>query len=271
MIAEDPQAAVNALTELASKGNDLDKEEALFRKADLYAGEARLSSKASAYNAAIAELTGYTNKYKAGFFAREAYIALSGFQRAMKKPADARATLRSMISADSSLARIGNQKLGELECNVGDWAAALAALKAAENAAGDDKTAKYTALAWQGMATLKKGDAAAARSILETVTNDENFQEDGSDDEAALAVAYPALGDSYYAAGNFQKAYDAYVLAGYYVWWNGGENEGYCLAQGYLCAKKLQGTDEKWKARADKLKTALAVGFPKDLQRVEKE
>lgn len=267
----DPQAATEALTQLASRGNDLDKEEAMFRKADLWGAEARASNKASVYNTAIAELNAYVGKYKAGFFARDAYVQLANCQRTMKKPADARATLKSMINADPALARLGNQKLGELECKEGDWNAALSALKAAENGSGDDKNAKYLALAWQGLATLKKGDAAAARAILETVTNDENFQDDGNEDEAALAVAFPALGDAYFAAGNFQKGYDAYILAGYYVWWTVGENEGYVLAQAYLCAKKLQGTDEKWKARAEKLRTALAVGYPRELQRVDKE
>lgn len=271
LAASDPAAALGALSELASKGNDLDKEEASYRKAEINAAEARTSNKMSFFNAAIADLSAYTNKYKAGYFSRDAYTTLADFQRRLKKPADARATLKGMIGADPSLSRLGNQKLGELECSQGDWAAALSALKAAESASGDDKNAKYMALAWQGLATLKKGDAAAARTMLETVTNDEAFQDEGSEDEAALAVAYPALGDAYFAAGNFQKAYDAFVLAGYYVWWNGGEEEGRCLAMAYRCAKKLTGTDDKWKARAEKLKTALAIGYPKELQNAEKE
>ncbi|MBE7492861.1 MAG: hypothetical protein HS108_14055 [Planctomycetes bacterium] len=270
-LSTDPESAVKALNEIASRGNDLDKEEALFRKADYFGTEARTTNRAPAYAQAVSEYSAYVNRYKAGFFAREAYTALSAAQQWQKKPADARATLRNMISADPVLQRLGNQKLGELEVRNGDWNAALTALKAAENASGDDKVAKYTAMAWQGLALLRKGDAAAARAILETVTNDETFQDDGNDDEAALAVAYPALGEAYFAAGNFQKAYDAYILAGYYVWWNQGDNEGKCLAQAYICAKKLSGTDEKWKKRAEKLKAALAIGFPKELADAEKE
>lgn len=270
-MASDPGAAEKSLQELSGKGNDLDKEEALYRKAELWASEARATGKTSAMTQAITDLGVYTGRYKSGYFAREAYTTAADFQRRLKRPADARTTLRAMINADASLQRLGNQKLGELECSVGDYKAALPVFKAAESASGDDKNAKYLALAWQGLATLKNGDAAAARSILETVTNDESFQDDGSDDELALAVAYPALGDAYFAAGNFQKGYDAYILAGYYVWWTGAENEGYVLAQAYLCAKKLQGTDEKWKARAEKLRTALAVGYPRELQRVDKE
>ncbi|MBX3473623.1 MAG: hypothetical protein KF754_04510 [Planctomycetes bacterium] len=270
-MANDPQAAEKALQDLTNKGNDLDKEEALFRKAELWAGEARTSGKTSAYTQAITDFGTYTNRFKAGYFARDAYTSMADFQRKLKRVADARTTLRAMINADAALQRLGNQKLGELEASQGDWKAALTAFKAAEGGSGDDKNARYLALAWQGVATLKNGDAAAARTILETVTNDETFQDEGNEDELALAVAYPALGDAYYAAGNFTKAYDAYVLAGYYIWWSGLENEGYVLAQAYLCAKKLQGTDEKWKARTEKLRTALAVSYPRDLQRADSE
>ncbi len=270
MIAEDAGAAADQLGQLATKGSDLDKEEAQYRRAGIYANEARASNKLNVVTAAISELGAYVNKYKAGFYARDAYTSMVTFQRRAKKEADARATLKTMINADPSLQRLGNQKLGELEAAVGDWKAALSAFKSAEGGAGDDKNAKYLAVAWQGFATLKGGDAAAARPLLESVTGDDSFQDDTSlDDEAALAVAFPALGDVYWEGGNYQKAYDNYVMGAYYVWWNAGENEGYCLGQAYLCAKKLQGTDAKWKERVEKLKTALAVGFPRELQRVE--
>lgn len=270
LIAEDAGSAADQLGQLAGKGNDLDKEEAMYRRAGIYGTEARASNKANAVAAAINEYNAYVNRYKAGFFAREAYTTLVSFQRRAKKDADARAVLKGMINADPSLQRLGNQKLGELEAAVGDWKAAISAFKSAEGGSGDDKNAKYLAIAWQGFATLKGGDAAAARPLLESVTGDDSFQDDTSlDDEAALAVAYPALGDVYWDGGNYQKAYDNYVMGAYYVWWNAGDNEGYCLGQACACARKLQGTDAKWKDRAEKLKTALAVGFPRELQRID--
>lgn len=267
LLGSDPAAGMDALAGIVAKGNELDKEEAQYLRAQTCFNAAADQSNMLAQ--AIAEHDAYVKKYKAGYFARDMYTQLADLQYRARKDADARATLKAMAGADPVLARLGHQKLGELECRAGQWKAAIPAFKSANSAAGDDKTGKYVAMAWEGMATMKAGDAAAAKTLLELVTSDEGFDDESTtEDEAALAVAYPALGDAHFASGNFQKAYDSFVLAGYYQWWNGGNQEGYCLAQAYLCAKKLESTDEKWKQRADKLQQILAAGYPRELQRV---
>jgi hypothetical protein len=121
-------AAKEALLAAATKGSELDREEAMFRRAELFETEARSGGGRAE---AIRVFQDYITRYKAGFFARDAYTTLAEFQSAAGKIADARATLKSMISADTALARLGHQKLGELEAGTKDWKAALAALKAA--------------------------------------------------------------------------------------------------------------------------------------------
>ena len=268
-IATDHTRAKALMTAAAGKGSELDREEAVFRRAELFDNEARSNGR-SALEDAIREYSQYHARYKAGFFARDSWVAQAELQQIAKRPADARATLRAMIGAHRELERLGNQKLGELEAFTGDFKAALQAFKAAENGSGSDRNARYLAIAWQGACVQRQGDNNAAREMLEKITGDATFEDkDSEDDEIALSVAWPALGATYVAAGNFEKAYNAYVQGAYYIWWNRAENEGHCLAQACICAKKLQATDTKWKGRYDKLRTALAVGFPKEIQRVD--
>jgi hypothetical protein len=261
-------AAKEALLAAATKGSELDREEAMFRRAELFETEARSGGGRAE---AIRVFQDYITRYKAGFFARDAYTTLAEFQVAAGKTADARATLKSMIGADSSLVRLGNQKLGELEAGTKDWKAALAALKAAEGAANGNRNARYLAMAWQGAVLQRSGDNNAAKDMLEKVTGDDSFEDETSEeDETALAVAWPALAEALNASGSLEKAYNAYVLGAYYVWWNQGTDEGYFLRQACICAKKLQSGDEKWKARYDKLRATLASGYPKELAEVDK-
>jgi hypothetical protein len=261
-------AAKDALLAASSKGSEIDREEALFRRAELYEADARSGSGRAD---AIRELQAYVSRYKAGFFARDAYTTLAEFQAAGGKVADARATLKAMIGADTALARLGNQKLGELEADAKDWKAALAAFKSAESAANGDRNARYLAMAWQGAVLQKSGDNNGAKDILEKVTGDDAFEDETSEeDESALGVAWPALAEALNAGGSLEKAYNAYVLGAYYVWWNQGTSEGYCLRQACICAKKLQSGDEKWKSRYEKLRSTLASGYPKELAEVDK-
>lgn len=261
-------AAKEALLAASGKGSELDREEALFRRAELYETEARSGGGRAD---AMREFQAYITRYKAGFFARDAYTTLAEFQVAAGKTADARTTLKSMIGADSSLLRLGNQKLGELEADAKDWKAALTAFKAAEGASNGNRNARYLAMAWQGAVLQKSGDNNAAKDLLEKVTGDDAFEDETSEeDESALGVAWPALAEALYASGSLEKAYNAYVQGAYYVWWNQGTNEGACLRQACICAKKLQSGDEKWKARYEKLRATLASGYPKEIAEVDK-
>lgn len=260
---KDATAAREALAAVASKGAGLDKEEALFRRAESFGGGSTAE--------AIREYQAYTSAYKGGFFARDAWTTLADLQVDAGKAADARATLRAMIAADTALAQMGNQKLGELEVRARDLKAALAAFKAAEATAGDDRNAKYLAMACQGDVMQRSGDNNGAKDLLEKVTGDESFEDETSNsDERALGAAWPALAQVYYETGNFEKAYSAFVVGAYYVWWNQGSSEGFCLRQACICAKKLQSSDEKWKSRYDKLYATLTMGYPKEVQEVDK-
>ncbi len=278
-LAADPAAARESLARIASTGNALDKEEAAYWRARSLANE----SNGSAGNiaAAITELQNYLRAYKAGFFAREIYATQAELQQRAKRTADARATLKAMIAADAALVREGNQLLGQFELNEGKINDAITAFQAARAQAGRDryKAGEYLAQAWEGWATAQKeGAEAAARTLLAAVIADEKFEDNTTlDDEIALSVAWPALGDIRYEAGDFSKAYDAYIKAGYYSWWTQGTREGYSIGRAYLCARKQEAAESReeakasWKARRDKLRTALALGFPQELQRVEKE
>lgn len=263
----DPLAAADGLLALSTAGTDLDRQEAAISRAQILEGESAADKNLAAE--AIKAYNFYVTTWKAGYFAREAYRSLAGLQ----KIADARTTLGKMIAADKVLEREGNQLLGQLEAEAGKWGDAIAAFKKAQTAAGTDVNNKYLAMAWEGWMTLKGGNAAGAKTLLETVINDPNFDDPNTSvDENALGIAYPALGDVHYESGAHQKAYDAYIKGAYYAWWTGGALEGHCLGQAYRCAKKLEGTDAaKWTPRKDKLRTALAVGFPRTLAEVEKE
>lgn len=269
----DAIGAAEELLKIMSSGTDLDKQEAAIYRAQILDSESAADPGLAAE--AIKAYNAYISGWKAGFFAREAYRGLAAIQERSASNGGvsaARATLTKMISADSVLAREGNQLLGELEEAAGKWADAIRAFKAAQTAAGTDTNNKYLAMAWEGRATLKGGNAAGAKTLLETVVNDPNFDDPNTTvDENALGVAYPALGDMHYEAGSHQKAYDAYIKGAYYAWWTGAGLEGHCLGYAYLCAKKLEISDAKWTTRKDKLRTALAVGFPRVLAEVEKE
>ena len=82
-------------------------------------------------------------------------------------------------------------------------------------------------------------------------------------------LAGDAICDTKHHGGRDQAVYLYGVTD--YAWWSAGSQEGRCLGQAYVCAKKLEGTDDKWKTRKDKLRTALALGFPRILQDVEKD
>lgn len=270
-VGSDPGAAKEALQRLSGTGTDLDKEEALYWLALAHVNDANAGE--SPANA-LSALSNYLRAKKNGFFARDAYRLSADLQRRTKKVADARSTLTAMISADPALAREGNQLLGELEYAEKRYAEATRAFQNAKAQATRDgnKNFEYLAAAWEGTALVANKNAAGARQLLEPIVADENFDDPlGFDDEVALAVAYPALGDAYYGTDQHEKAYDAYVKAGYYAWWVQGNNEGYCIGQAYLCARKLESKGEIWKKRKDKLRTVLAMGFPRELQRVDKE
>lgn len=266
-IGADPQSAIKDLEAIAAGGNALDKEEATYIRAQLLDNEAAATGRTAP---AIAAYQEYIKNFKNGYFARDVYTRLSR----MQNENDARATLNGMIRADKALERLGNQLLGELEARAGKYPAAIKAFQSAQNAARAEKNKNTEALAkaWEGVCTIAGGNADAGKTLLEAVTGDESLDDPNStDDEAALAVAYPALGDAHFASDAFQKAYDAYVKGAYYAWWTGGTREGYCLGRAYVCAKKLEGTGEKWKKRREKLRTSLALGFPKILQDADRE
>jgi hypothetical protein len=269
----DAMGAVAALDAIIKSGSELDKQEAAIYRAQIFDSES--AADPSLADDAVMAYGEYIKNWKAGFFAREAYRGLAAIQERSEKNGgvkEARVTLSKMVAADPVLAREGNQLLGELEEAAGKWADAIKAFKAAQTAAGTDTNAKYLAMAWEGRATLRGGNAAAAKPLLETVINDPSFDDPNTSvDEIALGIAYPALGDLHYDADAHQKAYDAYIKGAYYAWWTGGVLEGHCLGRAYLCTKKLEVSDAKWTTRKDKLRTALAVGFPRVLAEVEKE
>ncbi|MCA8911618.1 MAG: hypothetical protein KDB82_07925 [Planctomycetes bacterium] len=272
LVGSDPQGAIDALEQVAQSGESLDKEEASIIRAQLLDNESAADSRVAP--AAIKAYSTYLSNWKSGYFAREAYRGLAALQENGNQDGAARTTLKNMIKADSSMQREGNQLLGEFEARKAKWSDAITAFKNAQSAAKTDRDPNNEALAkaWEGWMTLKAGNAAGAKTLLESVTTDDKLDDsDTTTDEVALSIAFPALGDAHMDAGNYQKAYDAYVKGAYYAWWSAGSQEGRCLGQAYVCAKKLEGTDDKWKTRKDKLRTALALGFPRILQDVEKD
>jgi tetratricopeptide (TPR) repeat protein len=269
MIGSDQTAAIAELAKLSEAGNALDREEALYIRAQLL--EADSIARPAARATAISAYQTYVQRHKAGYFARDVYTRLARLQNEN----DGRATLRALAGADASLRRFGNQKLGEHEAYFGKFPAAITAFQAAASAAKDDRDRNNEVLAqaWEAWCQIKNGNAANATTTLVAITSDDKFDDaNSSDDEIALAIAFNALGDAYFASGNFEKGYDAYVKGAYYAWWIGGTTEGQCIARAYVCAKKLDGTDPKWRKRRDKLRTALVVGFPaRLLQEADKE
>lgn len=272
LAGSDPQSAKAALARVASSGNALDKEEASYWVARIAVNEA--STGEGAAGTAITECQNYLKSYKSGYFARDVYRSLGEVQQRAKRVADARNTYKAMAGADNALAREAYQLLGQLEAAEANWKDAISAFDQAKTRARSEgyKAGEYLAQAWQGAVTAKNNDANAAKTLLEGVTGGETFEDATTfDDENALAVAYPALGDVLFGKEDFQKAYDAYIKAAYYAWWTGGTGEGRSIAGAFKCARKLETGNEMWKKRKDKLRTALLLGFPQDLQRAEKE
>jgi tetratricopeptide (TPR) repeat protein len=272
LVGSNPEAAKERLATLTTAGTPVNREEAAYWRARIAMNEAAANPRVA--DRVINELRAYLRAYKAGYFAREIYAAVANLQKQTNKLDDARATLREMIAADPALAREGNQLLGELEAEQARWAQAIAAFQQAKQLAARDrnKNMEYLAQAWEGACMLRSGDAAAARRLLEEITKNEAFNDPLSDDDDLVrSVAYPALGDLHYQAEEFEQAFYAYRRGAFYSWWVQGTNEGYCLGRAYLSARKLEGKDEKWKERSSRLRTALAMGFPRELQRIEQD
>lgn len=287
LVGSDPQGAIDALAQVAQSGSKLDKEEATIIRAQLLDNES--ANNASVAPEAIKAYSTYLSSWKAGYFAREAYRGLAALQENNKQSNAARTTLRNMAKADSSLQREGNQLLGELEAREGKWSDAISAFKGAQSAAKSEKDANSEALAkaWEGWMTLKAGNTASARTLLESVTTDSGLDDpDTVTDELALSIAFPALGDALFAEAqaderteneSYENAYNAYIKGAYYAWWVQGNQEGRCMGRAYVCAKKLEKkvakaeAQAKWKLRKEKLQTALALGFPRILMDADKE
>lgn len=271
----DPEGALATLQDVSRNAEGLDKEEATYRIAKLYDEAAAADESATAR--AVNAYDSYLDTYPDGYFAREAYRRLADFRLRAEQVDAARRTFRDMAGADASMRREANQWLGELEAGLGNWKPAINAFKSAKNAAGTDKIGQYLARAWEGLCTLKDGDADGAEALLQPIVDDDNFDDPISgDDEIVLAVAHRSLGDLHKAREDWSDAYDAYVKGAYYSWWTQGSNEGYCLAEAYVCAGRLESLEDDssevdWGDRRSKLRTALAVGYPRELRRVDND
>jgi hypothetical protein len=267
-LANDPQAAIEELDAESKSGTPLNKEEAKFRIASYFA------SNANSKNAKVAadRLREYISAYKDGYFLNEAYTLL-GRMQLMSNPRDldgARTTYKEMVRLGSPYDAKANQSRGELELHYGSPDAALAAFRDASKAAGADKGLRAKADAYAGWALALQKKYDEAKALAEPITKDESLDDANSvDDEAALAIAYRVLGDCLIEGSQaWEKGYDAHMLAAYYAWWIGGTTEGYSLAQAYYAAMKLQSTDEKFKERAEKLRSAIESGYPAEYKRV---
>lgn len=267
-LASDPIAAKEQLEAESKSGTPLNKEEAKFRLASFDA------SNANSRNAKVAaeRLREYITAYKDGYFLNEAYTLLGRMQILGNDAVGARATYKEMTRLGSPYDAKAHQARGELELMVKppNYDEALSAFRDASKAAGPDKSMKAKADAYAGwaLAGLKKYEDAKA--LAEPITKDDSLEDANSvDDEAALAIAYRVLGDCLLEGSQaWEKGYDAHMLAAYYAWWVGGTTEGYSLAQAYFAAMKLQSTDEKFKERAEKLRSALESGYPAEFKRV---
>ena len=266
-LGTDPAGAQETLLRVAGAGSALDKEEATFLLGVLAAQEA---TNRAGRAAAISGFSAYVKAYASGNFAKEAYTQLASLQRWNRDASGARRTLQKMVKVGLGLDVMGSQLLGELEFDQKKYAAAISAFKAAGKAAGNNKNLKYKANAWQGLSLLKKGDVASAKSVLEPIVADKDFEDpESNDDDLALAVAYPALGDIYFAQKTYAKAYDSYILGGFHAWWIGGTQEGYCLSQAWRCTKRLTTSGKKWTNREKKLKESLQTNYPSELKRAK--
>jgi tetratricopeptide (TPR) repeat protein len=264
-LGNDPQAAVEALDEEARSGTPLNKEEAKFRIASYFAANANKQSAKFAGD----KLREYLTAFKDGYFIGEAYTLLGRMQILGRDTEGARTTYKEMVRLGPPFDAKANQARGELELSLGKYDDALGAFRDAAKNAGADKALKAKADAYASWALLANKKVDEARGIAEPITKDESIDDANSvDDEAALAIAYRVLGDCLLESQTFERAYDAHMLSAYYAWWVGGTTEGYSLAQSYFAAKKLESTDEKFKARAEKLRTALEAGYPGELKRV---
>ncbi len=265
-LGNDPQAAVEALDEEARTATSaLNKEEAKFRIAGYFAANANRQSAKFAAD----KLREYLTAYKDGYFIGEAYTLLGRMQMLGRDTEGARTTYKEMVRLGAPFDTKANQARGELELSLGKYDDALGAFRDAAKNAGTDKALKAKADAYASWALYANKKVDEAKGIAEPITKDESIDDANSiDDEAALAIAYRVLGDCLLESQTFERAYDAHMLAAYYAWWVGGTTEGYSLAQAYFAAKKLESTDEKFKARAEKLRTALEAGYPGELKRV---
>lgn len=265
-LGNDPQAAIEALdVEAKTATSPLNKEEARFRIAGYFAANANRQSAKFAAD----KLREYLTAYKDGYFIGEAYTLLGRMQLLGRDNDGARATFKEMVRLGPPFDAKANQARGELELNLGKYEDALGAFRDAAKNAGADKALKAKADAYASWALYANKKVDEAKGIAEPITKDESINDEVSvDDEAALAIAYRVLGDCLLDSQTFERAYDAHMLAAYYAWWVGGTTEGYSLAQAYFAAKKLEGTDEKFKDRAEKLRTALEGGYPSELKRV---
>ncbi len=266
-LANDPQGAIEQLDAESKAGTPLNKEEAKFRLAAFFAANA------NSKNAKLAadKLREYISAYKDGYFLGEAYTLLGRMNILGRDNEGARATYKEMARLGSPYDAKAHQARGELELLVaGKAEEALAAFRDASKAAGADKPlkAKADAYAAWALVALKKFDDAKA--LAEPITKDDSLEDGNStDDEAALAIAYRVVGDCFIDGSQaFEKGYDAHMLAAYYAWWVGGTTEGYSLGQAYFAAMKLASTDEKFKTRAEKLRSALESGYPAEFKKV---
>lgn len=269
LMGEDPKSADELLKQVAASGGALDKEEAVYRRGQLWVQQSKL--KPSLADNAMKVMADYTKNYKKGYFTKRAHTTLAEMQSAAKRVNDARTTWRSLASVNATLKFDGNLGLGILEAREGKWADAISAFKNAEGAAGKRKAAKALATAWRGLSLKHSGKDNDAKTVLESVTGDESLEDDNTDeDERALSVAYPPLADIYFDSKNYDKAYDAYVQGGYYAWWSAGGREGYCISQAWRCAVKQKGTAKKWDTRAETLEEVCRAGFPREYQAAKK-
>jgi tetratricopeptide (TPR) repeat protein len=267
-MGRDAQAARAALRRVAEQGNALDKEQAQWLLAQLALEDAQADP--ARRPAAIAAVQGYTRAYAGGYFARDAWRSLSDLQRAARQVDAARETLRAMGQASAALVREAHQLTGELEASQGRWEPAIAAFRAAEQAAAGDRNAEYLARAWRAWSLKENKQGNEARALVDQITGDESFEDPESlEDELALAIAFPVLGDLLYEAGSVERAYDAYIKGAYYAWWSGASREGYCLGRAFLCARNLEATGEVWRGRREALHRALQQGFPRELRAIE--
>lgn len=264
-LSSDTEKALRTLDNEAKTGSEINREEARFRIASYFAANANTRTA----KVAADRLREYLTAYKDGYFLGEAYTLLARMQILGKDLAGARATYREMVRLGPPFDAKAHQSRGELELSDAKFDDALAAFRDAGKAAGSDKAMKARADAYAAWALSAQRKWDEARNLAEPITKDESIDDPMSvDDEAALAIAYLVVAESFIdGSQTYEKGYDAAMLAAYYAWWVGGTTEGRALGLAYLAAKKLESTNDKFKARAEKLRTALEAGYPGELKR----